>query len=128
MGKKFAITPDIESWVIDRFNPYGITTIIVASARAEAARYTVCSEKKLIHAIACGSLHAIDYAPFFTDNENNRGGAIRWAFNPNTVAAWAKDDAAIIAAHRLERVAILNANKTSVDSTACGAGTCMVKK
>jgi len=132
MGKKFAVTSDIECRVIERFGPtHGVTTTFISSARVMAARYTVCDEKKLKRAIRTGSLHAIDYGPFFTDNETDSGGAIRMAFNPTTVAAWAKDDAATIAAHRLENVARLNANKPDhsfIGFSCCSAGTCLVAK
>jgi len=120
---KLVVRPEDEKQVIERFKKHCVTICHVGSACAKAARYTVCGSRKLINAVRCGSLHAIDYAPQVGwDNETDKGGAIRLAFNVNTITAWAIDDAAIVRAHRLENAARLNAFRTAPTLTACGAG------
>lgn len=106
---KFPITPEVEQEVIRRHQTHSVSICYVSSARAEAARYTVCDEDKLLKAYRAGSLAAVDWNSYYDDVDGNQGRAVRLAFNVDSVAAWARDDAAIVQANRQQHLARLNA-------------------
>jgi len=108
---KFPITPDIERDIIARYQANSVSICYVSSARAIAARYTVCDERKLLTAVRAGSCHAIDWSTYYEDrmSDNNCGRATRLTFNVDTITAWGRNDAAFVAAARQENAARLNA-------------------
>ena len=117
MSRKFAITPDIERQVAAQFRQRALTIFVVDSACAVVSRILAreanvsCGRETLLDATKTGSLHAVDYGAVYTDNESDRGGAVRKAWNVNTLEAFAHVHAARIIASRQQRAAILNANK-----------------
>ncbi|MBI3001317.1 MAG: hypothetical protein HYY46_23130 [Deltaproteobacteria bacterium] len=118
MGDKFdklPITAEYERYNIARYQAHSVSICYVSSARAVAARYTTCDEDKLLKAYRTGSLHAIDSSTYYDyiGNGDNRGRAVRLVFNVDTIAAWARDDAALIAAVQQEKVARMNAQRAA---------------
>ena|SRR5437870_3060818 len=124
MTAKFAIAPEIERMVTELKPSHGLTVFYVESAQAIVARVLVangvnatCGRRALLEAIATGSLHAVDYGAIYTDNDEDRGGALRKAFNVNTVQAFAHVHATRLANARNQRAAALNASKPACSAS-----------